>query len=64
MIVSDGTADIINTEELDELLKKNALLAFRRKDGWVRVGFDDTRGQNDRSRSSWKERRAHRIRNE
>lgn len=57
VIVSNGSPGIVNTEELDELLKKNALLAFRRNDGWVRVGFDDIRSLNDRGESSWKERK-------
>lgn len=57
VIVSNGSPSVVNTEELDELLKKNALLAFRRLDGWVRVGFDDIRDPNGRRESSWKDRK-------
>ncbi|OGU00408.1 MAG: hypothetical protein A2X80_11460 [Geobacteraceae bacterium GWB2_52_12] len=57
-IVSDGTPAVINAEELDELLKKNAILAFHRRDGWARVGFDEIRDQNGVRESSWKERKS------
>lgn len=57
VIVSNGSPSVVNTKELDELLQKNALLAFRRSDGWVRVGFDDMRDPNDRRESSWKDRK-------
>lgn len=57
VILSNGSQSVVNTEELDELLKKNALLAFHRLDGWVRVGFEDMRDPNNRRESSWKDRK-------
>lgn len=57
VIVSNGSPSLVNNEELDALLQKNALLAFRRLDGWVRVGFDDIRDPNGRRESSWKDRK-------
>lgn len=54
---SKASPRVVNAEELDELLQKNALLAFRRSDGWVRIGFDDMRDPNSRRGSSWKDRK-------
>lgn len=56
-IFSNASPSYINTEELDELLHKNALLAFRRSNGWVRVGFDDMRDPEGRRGASWKDRK-------
>ena len=57
VIVSNGSLSVVNTKELDELLQKNALLAFHRSDGWVRVGFDEMREPNGKRESSWRNRR-------
>jgi hypothetical protein len=57
VIVANGTPSVVHAEELNELLQKNALLAFHRSNGWVRVGFDDIRDYNDRRGSSWKDRK-------
>ena len=52
-IFSNATPNYIETEELDDLLHKNALVAFRRSNGWVMVGFDDMRDPEGRKGSSW-----------
>jgi hypothetical protein len=56
-IFSNASPNYINTETLDELLHKNALLAFRRSNGWVMVGFDEMRDPEGRRGSSWKDRK-------
>jgi hypothetical protein len=56
-IFSNATPNYIETEELDDLLHKNALVAFRRSNGWVMVGFDDMRDPEGRKGSSWKDRK-------
>lgn len=56
-IFSNASPNTVSTEELDELLEKNALLAFRRSDGWVMVGVDEMRDPCGRSGSSWKDRK-------
>lgn len=58
VISSSASLNVVNSEELDDLLRKNALLAFHRSDGWVRVGFDDIRDPDGRRESSWKDRKA------
>ncbi|MBW4056672.1 MAG: hypothetical protein HIU83_14970 [Proteobacteria bacterium] len=57
VIKVDKSPRLVNAEELDELLRKNALLAFHRSDGWVRVGFDEIRDTYGRKESSWKDRK-------
>jgi hypothetical protein len=57
-IFSNATPNYIDTEEVDELLQKNALVAFRRSNGWVMVGFDEMRDPKGRKGSSWKDRKA------
>jgi hypothetical protein len=56
-IFSNASPNYIDTEKLDELLHKNALLAFRRSNGWVMVGCDDMRDTEGRRGSSWKDRK-------
>jgi hypothetical protein len=57
-IFSNASPSYIDTEKLDELLHKNALLAFRRSNGWVMVGYDDMRDSEGRRGSSWKDRKS------
>jgi hypothetical protein len=57
-IFVDGTPGVINVEELELLLQKRGLQAFRRSDGWVRVGFDALRGSGNNKRYCGKNRRA------
>jgi hypothetical protein len=57
VIVSSGFPKIVNSEDLDELLQKNIILAFHRSDGWVRVGFDEIREPSGRKGTSWKDRK-------
>ena len=56
-LLSDDSTNSVSTEELDELVQKNALLAFHRSDGWVMVGIDEMRDPCGRSGSSWKDRK-------
>ena len=56
-IFSNASPSYIDTEKLDELLHKDALLAFRRSTGWVMIGVDDMRNPEGRSGSSWKDRK-------
>jgi hypothetical protein len=57
-IFSNASPNYIETEELDDLLHKNALLAFRRSNGWVMVGSDEMRDPEGRRGSCWKDRKA------
>ena len=56
-IFSNASPNYVDTEELDELLHENALVAFRRSNGWVMVGFDEMRDPGGRRGSSWKDRK-------
>jgi hypothetical protein len=56
-IYSNASPNYIDTVKLDELLHNNALLAFRRSNGWVMVGFDEMRDPEGRRGSSWKDRK-------
>ncbi|NVN92788.1 MAG: hypothetical protein HXX11_19630, partial [Desulfuromonadales bacterium] len=40
VILTDGTFDVVGTDELNVLLKKQGIRSFLRSDGWVRVGYD------------------------
>ena len=58
-IFSDASRRFVNTEELDELLHKRAVVAFRRSNGWVTVGYDEMRGDPEsRQGLSWKNRKS------
>ena len=63
-IFSNASRNTVSTEELDELLQKNALLAFRRSDGWVFVGVDKMRDSRGRTGSSWKDRKTSGLRSD
>ncbi|MHB8122136.1 MAG: GSU3473 family protein [Desulfuromonadaceae bacterium] len=56
-ILSNASSNFVSTDELDELLQRKALLAFRRSDGWVMVGVDEMRDPLARRGSSWKDRK-------
>jgi hypothetical protein len=56
-IYSNASPNYIDTVKLDELLHQNALLAFRRSNGWVMVGVDDMRDPEGRRGTSWKDRK-------
>lgn len=56
-LLSDDSTNSVSTEELDELVQRNALLAFHRSDGWVMVGIDEMRDPSGRRGSSWKDRK-------
>ena len=57
-IFSDASRRLVNSEDLDELLRKKSVVAFRRSNGWVTVGYDQMRGDpENRQGSSWKNRK-------
>ncbi|MDR3579620.1 MAG: hypothetical protein P4L44_06640 [Oryzomonas sp.] len=56
-IFSNASPSYVDTEKLNELLHNNALLAFRRSNGWVMVGSDEMHDPDGRRGSSWKYRK-------
>ncbi|MHB8058008.1 MAG: hypothetical protein ACYDHC_08955 [Desulfuromonadaceae bacterium] len=56
-ILSDASAVSVSAEELDELVKKNFLLAINRSDGWAVVGIDEMRDPGGRRGTSRKDRK-------
>lgn len=43
IINKDGFVGIVSTSDLDGLIKNNEILAFRRSDGWARIGLEPIR---------------------
>lgn len=56
-IFSNGSLGVVNNNDLDNLLRKNEILAFHRTDEWVRVGLDDMRDPDGPRELSWKNRK-------
>jgi len=56
IMYSNGAFDIVKPERLDLLLEENALLSFKRSDGWAVVGRDPMRASS-RTRYKGPERR-------
>lgn len=56
-ILSDASTVSVSSEELDELVQKNFLLAFNRSDGWVVFGIDEMRDPGSRRGTSRKDRK-------
>jgi hypothetical protein len=48
VIYFDDTPGVVDTGRLDELIQSRRIIAFRRSDGWVRVGRDPVRGNGGR----------------
>jgi hypothetical protein len=44
VIFFDNSYGLAETESLDELIKTRRIIAFRRSNGWVRIGHDPVRG--------------------
>ncbi len=44
VIYFDNTPGAVDPSELDRLIQKRMIIAFRRSNGWVRVGRDKVRG--------------------
>lgn len=58
-IFSDASRHLVDSEELDELLQQKSVVAFRRSNGWVTVGYDEMRGDpRSRQGTSWKNRKS------
>jgi hypothetical protein len=58
VIYQDGSTGAVIDDELDELVREKAILAFRRSDGWAMVGAAAVRDPVRASGSSWKDRKA------
>jgi hypothetical protein len=58
VIYLNGSAGAVSSDELDELLQENLLLAFRRSDGWAKAGVAEVRNPVRASGSSWKDRKS------
>jgi hypothetical protein len=43
VIYFDNSLGFVNAESLEDLIKKRRIIAFRRSDGWARVGRDPVR---------------------
>jgi len=48
VIYIDNTAGVVKACNLDQLIKKGKIVAFRRSDGWAKVGRDPIRGTGGR----------------
>jgi hypothetical protein len=44
VIYFDGYPGKVNSEELDEMIRRRMIIAFRRSQEWVRVGSGHIRG--------------------
>lgn len=44
VIYIDNSAGVVNSSTLEHLIAKGNLVAFRRSDGWAKVGRDPIRG--------------------
>ena len=43
VIYFDNNTGFVNAESLEELIQTRRIIAFKRSDGWVRVGRDPVR---------------------
>ncbi len=48
VIYYDNTPGAVNPDELERLIQKRLIIAFRRSNNWVRVGRDAVRGTGGR----------------
>jgi hypothetical protein len=44
VIYIDNSAGVVKACSLEQLIKKGQIVAFRRSDGWAKVGRDPVRG--------------------
>jgi len=44
VVYVNGQKGMVDSEELDILIKSRKIISFRRSTGWVRVAFDQLRG--------------------
>jgi hypothetical protein len=45
VIYVNGQRGMVSAEELESLIKARKIVSFRRSSGWVRVAFDQIRGE-------------------
>ncbi len=57
VIYFDGYPGKVKSDELDEMIRKRAIIAFRRSSGWVRVGYGDLRYRGSGGKYSGPDRR-------
>jgi hypothetical protein len=57
VIFINGSSGVICGEDLDELLDRKLIVAFRRSSGVVIVGRDETRGTGGDRNGSWRDRK-------
>jgi hypothetical protein len=48
VIYIDNSAGVVKACTLDQLIKKGKIVAFRRSEGWAKVGRDPVRGTGGR----------------
>ena len=58
IIYQDGSTGAVSSDELDELLQENTVLAFRRSNEWAMVGVASVRDPIRMQGSSWSDRKA------
>jgi len=44
VIYMDNTAGVVKASSLEQLIRSRKIAAFRRADGWVKIGRDPVRG--------------------
>lgn len=52
-----GSRSTVSAEDLDELIRNNVVVAFRRSEGWVFTCCDEIRDPGRAQDSSWKDRK-------
>lgn len=52
VIFSDGAPGMVESTELEELIRKKLIFSFRRGDGWVVIGVDPVRASDGERRLS------------
>jgi hypothetical protein len=57
VIYFDGYPGKVKSDELDEMIRKRAIIAFRRSGEWVRVGNGDLRHRGSGGKYSGPDRR-------
>ena len=61
VIYKDKRYDFVKDSRLDELIRSDSILMFKRQSGWVRIGIDPIR-MKDTSRSEENIERRHAVR--
>jgi hypothetical protein len=43
VIYNNSRIDVVDVARLDDLIRRNSVISFKRESGWVRTGFDAVR---------------------